>query len=244
MPDDRKAAVRDTGSESGWTPSYEEPAYQPGTVSNVESFDIELPLVETPGDPHWPEVPDFQAAVVNSWQELSSLSDRLLELLARAAGIEPRFFADNCRSGKLNTMRLLHYPGDTRSADPDEVGIAAHTDFECITLIHQTAPGLEIRNVAGEWRDAPLAPGRLIVLFGDMLERWTNGHMQATGHRVRRTPGERYSLVLFIAANDEVEVAPLPGFVSPENPPRFEPARQAEHIDREMARSRAQLQQR
>jgi isopenicillin N synthase-like dioxygenase len=242
LPDEHKAKVRDSGSESGWTPSYEEPAYQPGTISNVESFDVELPLIAAPGDPHWPDVPDFRASVVNCWQELSCLADSLLELLARSAGIAPRFLADNCRQGTLNTMRLLHYPGGSTASGPEDVGIAAHTDIECITLIYQTAPGLELRNVRGEWREAPVAPGRLIILLDDMLERWTNGFFEATGHRVRRTLEERYSLVLFIAVDDGVEVAPLDKFVSADQPSRYAPIQQVAHIEAEMARSRAQMQ--
>ncbi len=238
LPHDRKAAVRDAGSESGWTPSYEEPAYQPGTIANVESFDIELPLIESPADHHWPEVTGFRSSVVDCWLEHMRFAGSILELLARACGIQPRFFVDNCSTGTLNTMRLLHYPGGPEVSDPNEVGIAAHTDFECITLIYQTAPGLELRNPRGEWRDAPAAPGRLIVLLDDMLERWTNGFYEATGHRVRRTLDERYSLVMFIAVNDGIDVAPLPEFVSSTNPPAYTPVRQAAHIEQEMARAR------
>ncbi len=241
LPDEQKAAVRDQGAESGWTPSYEEPAYQPGTVSNVESFDIEKPLVDEPDDSHWPDVPGFRTSVTDYWRGMKSLADDILELMARTAGIEPRFFAERCDSGRLNTLRLLHYPGNPTPPDPTEVGIAAHTDFECITLLYQTAPGLELRSMNGQWLEAPAESGRLIVLLDDMLERWTNGYFQATGHRVRRTPGRRHSLVMFIAVNDEVEVAPLPGFVSDGDAPRYAPTGQAEHIETEMARSRAQM---
>ena len=241
LPDDRKAAVRDADTTFGWTPSHEEPAYQPGTVSNVESFDAELPLIETPADPHWPDVPGFRSAVVDCWQEYASLADRILELLARAAGIEPMFLVNRCSTRELNTLRLLHYPGGPVPSNPNEIGIAAHTDFECITLIYQTAPGLELRSPGGDWLDAPVAPGRLIVLLDDMLEHWTNGFFQATGHRVRRTLEERYSLVLFIAVDDGVEVAPLPEFVSAGHPPRYAPVGQAQHIDDEMTRARSQV---
>lgn len=241
LPDARKALVRDEGSTWGWTPSSEEPAYQPGTVSNVESFDAELPLIDSADDPHWPDLPGFRDAVVECWHGYARFADAVLELLARAAGIEPRFLADRCSTRALNTLRLLHYPGGPLPSDPGEVGIAAHTDFECITLIYQTAPGLELRSPRGKWLDAPVAPGRLFVLLDDMLERWTNGFFQATGHRVRRTLGERYSLVMFIAVNDGEEVAPLRTFVSADNPVRYAPVGQAEHIEAEMARARTQM---
>jgi hypothetical protein len=57
------------------------------------------------------------------------------------------------------------------------VGIAEHTDFEAFTLLHQTAPGLELRDTAGGWRAAGVFPNRALftVIVADMLERWTNG---------------------------------------------------------------------
>ena len=118
------------------------------------------------------------------------------------------------------------------------VGIAAHTDFECITLLYQTEPGLELFDARGRWVDAPVRNGRLVVLLGDMLERWTNGYLKATGHRVRDTRKQRFSIVMFVAANDDVTVAPLPRFISAENPARYGPVTQENHIDAEIRRAR------
>lgn len=121
------------------------------------------------------------------------------------------------------------------------MGIAAHTDFECITFLYQSAPGLEVWNPDGNWLNVPADSGKLIVLFGDMLERWTNGKVQATGHRVRRSQQQRFSIVMFVAAKPGLLVAPLPKFVDPGNPPRFEPVEQASHIAQEVARAKAQM---
>ena len=135
-------------------------------------------------------------------------------------------------------MRLLHYPGGPEVSDPNEVGIAAHTDFECITLIYQGAPGLELTRPSGEWLDAPHSGGRIVVLLGDMLERWTNGYFRATGHRVRETAHQRFSIVMFIAANEGIEIRPLSKFVSARTPALYGPVTQAAHIEAEMRRSR------
>ena len=151
------------------------------------------------------------------------------------------FLAENCDSTDLDTMRLLHYPENRLPPRKNEVGIAAHTDFECITLLYQESPGLEIRDVHGRWLEAPAAPARIIVLLGDMLERWTNGYFQATGHRVRRTTRQRFSLVMFIAANAGVRVSPLQQFVSPGRPARYAATEQQQHIEAEMSKARAQF---
>ena len=134
----------------------------------------------------------------------------------------------------MSTTRLLHYPENAMPTSDADVGISAHTDFECITLILQTAPGLELTDVLGNWYDAPGDDTRIVVLLDDMLERWTNAYFKATGHRVRNTAWERYSVVMFFAVNDDETVAPLPQFTSVSNPPRYKPVKQRAHIDAEI----------
>ena len=134
-------------------------------------------------------------------------------------------------------MRLLHYAAEPDLNPHRDVGIAAHTDFECITLLYQTSAGLELLNTGGNWLNAPAKDGRIVVLLGDMLERWTNGMFKASGHRVRNTPELRYSIVQFIAVNRDVEVAPLPQFVTTAQPAKFTAIGQEEHIEAEIRRA-------
>jgi isopenicillin N synthase-like dioxygenase len=136
-------------------------------------------------------------------------------------------------------MRLLHYPANDRPADSRNVGIAAHTDFECFTIMNQTAAGLELTEAGGEWCEAPSDIGTFTVILGDMMERFSNGFFKATGHRVVNTPWTRYSIVLFFAVDGAYTVEPLEGFVSPDNPPRYEAVTQDEHIERELERAAA-----
>ena len=75
------------------------------------------------------------------------------------------------------------------------------------------------------------------MLLDDMLERWTNGHIKATGHRVRKTSEQRFSIVMFFAVNDGIEIAPLADFVSDKHPALFEPVTQAEHLHSEVQRA-------
>ena len=105
------------------------------------------------------------------------------------------------------------------------------------SLIYQTSPGLELTDSRGNWYNAPAHDGRIVVLLDDMLERWTNGAFTATGHRVRNTPIDRHSIVMFFAANEDVRIAPLPQFVDENRPSRFDAITQSEHIDEEMRRS-------
>ena len=239
-PDAHKEAYRDDGRDYGWSASFEEPAYQPGTKSNLESFDVTAELAVNDKHQHWPAHPDLKQLSLSCWSMYGKLGGRVLELIANAFTLPQGQFANACSSGDLDTMRLLHYPADNGPRDDSTVGIAAHTDFECITLLYQSAPGLEVRTPDGRWLEMPADSGQLVVLFGDMLERWTNGTVQATGHRVRRCEQQRFSIVRFIATNGDEIVAPLPKFVTSKQAAIYGPVRQEAYIEDEMARARAQ----
>lgn len=236
--DPRKQDARQDARDYGWVPQYSEPAYQPDTVSSLEAFDFGLANVEDTDTGIWPQLPDFRADLTRCWRDFADLSEAILEVVARAVEMEPDFLLERCNSRSQNTMRLLHYAADTAASTDDEVGIAAHTDFECITLLYQTASGLELLDVNGQWLDAPARDGRIVVLLDDMLERWTNGVFKASGHRVRKTEEQRFSIVLFVAANDDIEIAPLPQFVSASAPSRYTPVTQAQHIENEIRRAK------
>ncbi|MCI0517773.1 MAG: hypothetical protein L0Y45_08065, partial [Woeseiaceae bacterium] len=153
--------------------------------------------------------------------------------------LESDFFSTRCNTQELSTLRLLHYPGGLCEDSLRDVGISAHTDFECISLLLQTGPGLELTDVHGRWYEAPAEPDRVIVLLDDMLERWTNGYFQATGHRVRRTAASRYSIVLFVAVNADQVIRPLEPFIDAGRPARYDAVTQRQHIDAELRRSEA-----
>jgi isopenicillin N synthase-like dioxygenase len=240
--DPGKQAINVTNKENtnGWMPMFQEPAYQPGTLAHVESFDCGHERLDEPQSGYatnrWPDIPGFRENVLNARDELTGSGMAVLRALAEAMQLDASFFADRCNTHELSTMRLLHYPANNDDVDLNaNVGIAAHTDFECITLLSQTAPGLELMNRDGNWVDAPASDDRLIVLLGDMIERWTNGIFKATGHRVRCRDWQRFSVVLFFGVNDDVVVAPQNQFISHNRPAQFPPIGQKDH-------SREQLQ--
>lgn len=239
--DPRKQAVNMTITKAGqgWTPLYGELPYQPGTIAHVESFDCGRRPPRGSDDPPnvWPELPDFRRDVRACWDAVTDAGTAVLEGLSLAAGLERRFFADRCDTRQLNTMRLLNYPENDKPATDANVGISAHTDFECITLIYQTAPGLELLATDGAWYDVPGHDDRLLVMLDDMLERWTNGVFRATGHRVRNTGGQRYSIVMFFAVNDDEIVSPLAEFTSMDNPAKYDPVKQRDHLQSELEKA-------
>jgi isopenicillin N synthase-like dioxygenase len=201
-----------------------EPAYQKDTVAHVESFDISQELTaeqyrEIGIDPNiWPDLPGFRDAVLAYNDQVTELGRAISEVLSEILGLERNFISKNSGIKAPRTMRLLHYPANDTPSDDRNVGIAAHTDFECFTIMNQTAAGLELTNVNGEWCEAPSDIGTFTIILGDMTERMSNGWLKATGHRVVNTPWTRYSMILFFAIDGDFEVSPLPRFVSSDIP--------------------------
>jgi len=236
----------------GWGPMFQEPAYQPGTVAHMESFDVSPPvdwignlaLAESLGIyPNvWPELDCFRPAIEGLYKAIRRLSDVLFEVFAQVLELPADYFRSRATTRAPSSMRLLHYPGNERPSRTSNVGIAAHTDFECFTVMIQTARGLELTDVNGRWREAPARPGEIVVILGDMLERLSNGAFKATGHRVGITGWQRYAVVLFNALDGDCQVAPLPNFVTPSRPAAYAPITQSAHIADEVARARARLQ--
>ncbi|KAH6913000.1 Clavaminate synthase-like protein [Coprinopsis sp. MPI-PUGE-AT-0042] len=122
-------------------------------------------------------------------------------------------------------MRLLHYPPqDPTRIDHKEIGIGAHTDYECFTILWQDpSGGLQVQNTSGKWIDAVPITGTLVVNLGDQFARWTNNVFKSTPHRViNRSGKERYSIPVFFGTNYDVPLTPIHTCISPDSPPIFE----------------------
>jgi isopenicillin N synthase-like dioxygenase len=233
----------------GYVPVGEE-GVEGGLPDLKEAFDTALDL--PPDDPDyvagnpmlgpntWPGLPGFAEAVTEYYDAVLEVGQLLLRAFADALGEDPDVFSRHATKTP-SQLRLVHYPYNPDARDG--LGIGAHTDYECFTLLKPTAPGLEVLNGAGEWIDVPPVPGTYVVNIGDLLELWTNGAFVATSHRVRRVVEERYSFPLFFNVDYATEVKPLPQFTSPDGVDR--PAlRAGEHLFAQTAQSFAYLRRR
>lgn len=233
----------------GYVPVGEEVFYG-ATRDLKEAYDLAIDLpADDPdyiaGNPmlgpnQWPDLPGFRERVGAYYDAVLAVGRRLLQGFAEAMGEAPDAL-DPLVTKPATQLRLVHYPFNPEAKDV--TGIGAHTDYECFTLLHVTAPGLEVMNDAGAWIDVPPMPGAFVVNIGDMMETWTNGAFTATSHRVRKVQEERYSFPLFFNVDYATEVAPLPRFVTAENPAR--PGLIAgEHLFAQTAQSFTYLRQR
>ncbi len=251
LPSERKDDyyIGKSRNHRGYVPPGEEVFYG-GARDQKESFDLcfELPAGAEDarrnpfaGANVWPALPGFREAVGSYYAAVFELGRRLLSGFALALELPETFF-DHFVTAPPSQLRMLHYPPNPA---PDvTVGIGAHTDYECFTILLPTTPGLEVMNGAGEWIDAPPRPGAFVVNIGDTLEMWTNGILVATSHRVRKVSQERFSFPLFFSCDYEVEVTPLPQFVTAERPARYPPVKAGEHLYAQTLQSFTYLKER
>ncbi|KAI6107667.1 hypothetical protein EDD16DRAFT_1898714 [Pisolithus croceorrhizus] len=156
----------------------------------------------------WPSEPaGFREAFTNYYQAAFDVGKFLHHLFALALDLPESYFDDKLK--RSATMRGLHYPPQTGPEDDRIMGIGAHADFECFTILWQE-PGiqaLQILNSKNQWINVAPIPGTLVINIGDMLSRWTNDVFRSTVHRaINRSGVRRYSIALFIGVDAHVDV--------------------------------------
>jgi len=181
----------------------------------------------------WPAYPSgFREAVLKYYHAAVDLGRKLFPLFALALDLPENYFDDKTKNSAA-IMRVLHYPPQTGPVDDRVMGIGAHTDFECFTILWQE-PGiqaLQVLNAQKQWIDAPPIPGTLVVNLGDQFARWTNDVFKSTVHRaINRSGVGRYSIPLFFGTDYDVRLEPILSCVSPERPPKYEVVTAGEYV--------------
>ncbi len=110
-------------------------------------------------------------------------------------------------------LRPIHYPPLTGAEEEGAVRAAAHEDINLITLLPAaTAPGLQVKDLQGNWIDVPCDPGTIVVNSGDMLKMASRDYFPSTTHQVVNPPGAasrlpRYSMPLFLHPRGNVRLS-------------------------------------
>lgn len=106
-----------------------------------------------------------------------------------------------------NLLRILHYPSVPAETEKGAVRAAEHEDINLITLLPAaTQPGLEVKDLNGNWHKIECDPETIIVNVGDMLQEASDGFFKSTTHRVINPAGEnvsRYSMPFFVHPRPE-----------------------------------------
>lgn len=116
-------------------------------------------------------------------------------------------------NSQRTVFRIIHYPPIQGEIESDAVRASAHEDINLLTLLPaSTAPGLQVRDAAGEWHDVATDPANIVVNSGDMLQEASGGYYRSTTHQVvNPEPGapsmSRLSMPLFLHPRPEVRLS-------------------------------------
>lgn len=223
LPHDTKAQYPlRAGTNAGW--EYKAQVRpSTGTADNKESYQITTTRMAG----LWPsgdELAGFKAAMLAFERANWAVGMKVLSCFALKLGFTPDFFTD-CHDPLSpqyqSTLRLLHYLPMENAKPEDFTGwrAGAHTDFDCLTLLHQRpgqgglqlCPGKESDEAELAWTDVEPLPGTITCNIGDMLMRWSDDQLLSTLHRVRMPRadeylGPRYSIPFFCQANKDAVI--------------------------------------
>ncbi|KAG9037048.1 hypothetical protein FRB95_006901 [Tulasnella sp. JGI-2019a] len=184
------------------------------------------------GNNVWPpDLPGFKEPVLEYYHLLINLGKTLFNLFALALDLPENFFDDKTINPAA-IFRLLHYPPQMGVVGDRVIGIGAHTDYECFTILWQDdVGGLQVMNTAEKWIDAKPIPGTFVINIGDQLARWTNDVFKSTRHRaINRSGVERFSTPLFFGTDYDVRLEAIPTCVSAENPAKYPVVTAGEYV--------------
>jgi len=188
----------------------------------------------------WPqesELPGFYKGIAEYYGKTLQLCRHMCRLFALSLDLPEDFF-DPMITHPGGIARLIKYRPSTNPkplselSDDEEIGLGAHSDYECFTLLLQDSnPGLEILSPDGHWISAAPVEGGIVVNVADFLMRWTNGVYKSTIHRVvNRTNKERYSVPLFFSINYDEKVETLSSCISEDNPSKYPPITAGKYV--------------
>ncbi len=175
------------------------------------------------------EVPDFKEETLFCYKKMTDIGKVMLSAIADFLQVDSTHFNDKVNKG-ISILRPIHYfPIEDPDQVPDEaVRAAEHGDINLITLLMgASAEGLQVKRRDGEWIPVVSNHQAIVVNVGDMLERYTNGLLKSTLHRVINPPKKelgkpRYSIPFFMHGNPDMDLTCLSSCVSADHPKAYE----------------------
>lgn len=238
-------------NHSGYVPQGEEQFYSHAinktNADLKEAYDIgpESPSLMArfvdKASTQWPESGEFKRAVQAYYKAMLELSRTLFKGFALALGLPEETFTRYLTTPP-SQLRLIHY-FDNPNAKESDSGIGAHTDYEFLTILLPTAPGLQVLNGANEWINVPILEDCFVINIGDMMELVSNGQYIATSHRVRQVKEERYAFPFFCNLDYDTVVAPIDALLG-KTPSTYEPLICGDHLLAQTVQTFSYLKQR
>ncbi|KAL8698651.1 MAG: hypothetical protein Q9201_006449 [Fulgogasparrea decipioides] len=250
QPESEKAKIETGESKAfhGWF-SPQRTSGDSSKSDQKEAFDI-----GDDNDPtrpnQWPSNwPDLRTDMTSFFEQCHEIHLELLSALAEQVGLNADFFLPYVQA-KDHFFRVLHYPETTGASFRNRFRASPHTDYGTLTLLfNDSHGGLQVRNKAGKFVDAPPLPGAAIVNVGDLLSRWFNDTLKSTEHRVveptafdKSDPDipdvipARYSIAWFGHPNRDALIEPITSCCTSDNPRKYEPVYAGKHVVERLAK--------
>jgi isopenicillin N synthase-like dioxygenase len=215
---------------AGYTPLLAENTDSSNDGDLHECFDMVSPFAHFPGKNAsgeavnlWPEsLPELKLSLDRYFNQMLDLGRLLYEMVALSLGLAEDFFHPNL-THPMAMLRINSYPPQTAQSDSRQIGIGAHTDYECFTILaqQQGITALQVWN-GHEWIKAPPIPGTFVVNIADLLQRWSNDAFLSTRHRAINISGAgRLSIPFFLGVNYDTKISALPGCVNTDRPDKY-----------------------
>ncbi len=222
-----------TGGQRGYTGKRKEHAAGRNVGDLKEFYHIGKAIFGS-DSPHYQanifpsEIPDFESRTLHAYSTLEQIGKNMLRAIALFLDLEEAHFDQKVDRG-ISILRPLHYfpIEDETSLEDGAVRASAHGDINLITLLMgASAEGLEVKRRDGKWIAVTAIKDCLIVNVGDMLQRYTNGRLTSTVHRVVNPPLEkmktsRYSVPFFMHANPDMDLSCLDTCISADSPKQY-----------------------
>ena len=174
------------------------------------------------------EVPEFEVETIDCYKKLQGVGRVMLSAISEFMNLDSKHFENKVNRG-ISILRPIHYfpIADVSQIPDDAVRAAEHGDINLITLLMgASAEGLQVKRRDGKWIPVKSNPEALVVNVGDMLERYTNGVLKSTIHRVVNPPKDqlgssRFSIPFFMHGNPDMKLDCLAECVSEKKPKAF-----------------------
>jgi isopenicillin N synthase-like dioxygenase len=177
----------------------------------------------------WPDaLPELKASLDDYIETVNGLGIALLRAFAAGLDLPHDHFVRHFDK-PLTRAAVVYYPPQPEEMGESQFGVSPHTDYGCITILHQDEiGGLQVKDRNGDWLTAHPMPGTFVVNVGDLLHRWSNDRFISNPHRVINASGkERFSVPVFVDPNWDTVIEPVP---EPGGTARHAPIGCAEYI--------------
>jgi len=207
-------------------PLDEAPAAVRGTAAETYFF---MPNRWPPGQR------EFRSAFESYYRAMEGLSLHLLQLFARALGLDDHDFDDKV-DRHTSTMRAIFYPPQQTPPAAGQLRAGEHTDYGTLTILkgEDVPGGLQVRLRNGAWVDVHPRADAFVCNIGDLMMRWTNDRWVSNPHRVANPPAEfarlgRLSIPFFHNPNVDAEIRCIRGFYGKDDAEKYPPVRFGEY---------------